>query len=939
MVSRATAEHDNVAKHVLLLFVALLMGTGAGVILSVWDLLNPFLTDTVAGKDGLTFELFHGHLDSRQIGAFSYREIRRLSDTRQLPVQIAAYSPVPVTISSRSWQQRIRARFVTNSYSRLTNATFAIGQNFSCDTDLQPCSQAVLAFNLWRQRFGADSTIIGRSILVNGREFTVCGVRLTHDYIGRIDGQPELWLPLQAAPELLGFNWIADSNDARWLLPIVRLHPPVSQHQAEERIETLLSAEKSVDGEQSGFLLLTPGQASLARVLRIRGTLVTLLTGHLRFFLLGLIFLWLMALSCLTASRLHKQLSFTTITILTVACIGTILAASTLVRVVLVSFLIHFGAPLIAASHFNWRPIGLTASMTFAAMVAINGWQRLWSDRQPQSRPAIAPRRSTFRKFTQLITILGRQRIIIDRYVVLCGGLILLELGFISNGLFGGDLYHHAAVVRELAIHPLHPQHPILPILAPHAGYSPYTLLVAWASRLSGLSPVDALRAFGLLNLLILFWTLRLFVRKVFSGRHADFYALLFILILWGFSPWMTSGFLHLNYLVQGAAYPSTFATALLFLSWYIAVLLASGGTNWLLLPLIAIIFAALLDHPITAGSLIIGLFAVTFDYSRSWFALFRLAGACAVALSLVWLWPYYPFYSLVFGNSSNIDAVVSHLYPGPKTILLMTFPALVGLPLLWLRFKANRRDFLTTIFACSLAIYLFGAISGKYVVGRVIYFMILALQLGVADWLSRREDALSTSSSNHRAWRARYAVLGSAALGGLMMLPGLMTCLPVFQNSYGEYSFLSSRIKPNTVILSDFDTSLKLPAFGAKVVSYAPEHSLFFVDTRSREHDVRRFFSDVTPQSERLQILRRYHVSFVLLNRQKVANWPSILESLSTTTSASYADGTIFLLTVGSLNKSQRYPVEHLQQDAENASRRLAGLHRRCCSAARHLP
>ena len=423
--------------------------------------------------------------------------------------------------------------------------------------------------------------------------------------------------------------------------------------------------------------------------------------------------------------------------------------------------------------------------------------------------------------------------------------------------------------------------------------------MVAMVSRVTGLSAVDTLRAFGLLNLLLLFWALRLFVRATLSAGHTNFDALLFLLTLWGISPWMTSGFLHFNYLVQGAGYPSTFATGLVFLAWYLWASIVKGRRPWLLLPLTAIVLTVLLDHPITAGSLMIGLFALTLHLDPSWSSFIRLSSVCAAAFALAWFWPYYPFYSLVLGKSANIDSVVAHLYPGLKPVLLMIFLALIGLPALWLRFKSNHRDFLAVIFLSSLLIYAIGGLTGKYVLGRVIVFMILALQLSAADWLSRRESEAHLSSHPIATPWAPRVLIASAALGCFMMMPGFLTCLPILQNSYGEYTFLSSYVGQYDVVLSDFDTSLKIPAFRAKVVSYSPEHSLFFVDTRSREQDVQRFFSEKTSQVEREQIVQKYRVSFLLLNKQKVDNWPSILQSMSTITSPAYADGNMILLKV----------------------------------------
>ena len=904
-VDGAPTEHGKAAGYALRIFMALLMGTGTGVLLSLWSFLNIFSNDSTVATGGQILEIFRSHLDSRRIGEFSYAEIQRLNAASDLFVRVAAYSVVPVTIGAENWRQRVHARFVTNSYFEVIGANFTVGRSLSCSyADSQPCLQVVVGSKLWRKRFGSDPNLIGRSLSINGKKFTITGVRSTGDYIGVAGEEPELWLPLRAEAALLGFNWTNGASNARWLLPIVRLHPGISREQAPERLASLLPAATLMSGRSSEFLLLTPTQASLARTFRIRGQLVGSLAPYMGRLFLGSILLWVIGLSWLTALFLDKQLSLAEATVLWIAAVVSTVAIYGVVRLVLISFLMRFGTPSpVAVSHLGWGTIAIATSILLAGAASINSWQRLWKKCGSWTQSVASAQKRTSGAYIRSALGLCWKQTKSHRYIVLCGTLMALELGFISNGLLGGDLYHHAAVVRELARHPLHPQHPILPVAAPHAGYSPYALMVACVSRLVGVPALDALRAAGLLNLLLLFWTLHLFVREVFPARHADFYALLFILLLWGFSPWMTSGFLHLNYLVQGAAYPSTFATALLFLAWYVAVLIARGGTAWLLLPLTGIVFVVLLDHPITAGSLIVGLFAVTFDFGRSWRSFVRLFSVCGAAFVLVGLWPYYPFYSLILGKSANIDAVISHLYPGPGAVLLMTFPALIGLPLLGLRVKTNRSDFLATIFLCSLVIYLVGAFTGKYVVGRVIYFMILALQLSAADWLSRREGKLGAGTYGHTVWLSPHTVLASAALGGLMMTPGLMTCLPIFQNSYGEYSFLSSYVGRDAIILSDFDTSLKIPAFRGKLVSYAPEHSLFFVDTQSRERDVRQFFSDSTLPSERVQILQRYRVSFVFLNRKVVENWPTILQSLSMTTSVAYLDGSILLLKINSSN------------------------------------
>jgi hypothetical protein len=72
-------------------------------------------------------------------------------------------------------------------------------------------------------------------------------------------------------------------------------------------------------------------------------------------------------------------------------------------------------------------------------------------------------------------------------FSILCFILFVLMVLQTINGQWGGDSWEHAAVVRELASHPLHPVHPILLLDAPHSFYSPYALGIALISWTTGL--------------------------------------------------------------------------------------------------------------------------------------------------------------------------------------------------------------------------------------------------------------------------------------------------------------------------------------------------------------------------------------------------------------------------------------------------------------------
>jgi predicted permease len=113
------------------------------------------------------------------------------------------------------------------NYFEVLGARPALGRGFATDEEAAPV--AVLGHVLWRQRFGADSTVIGRAVVVNGQPFTVIGVA-SPDFGGAFPGLGfDLWLPLGARPALYPANarW-AEWRGTRFLYAVGRLAPGVT---------------------------------------------------------------------------------------------------------------------------------------------------------------------------------------------------------------------------------------------------------------------------------------------------------------------------------------------------------------------------------------------------------------------------------------------------------------------------------------------------------------------------------------------------------------------------------------------------------------------------------------------------------------------------------------------------------------------------------------
>jgi hypothetical protein len=146
----------------------------------------------------------------------------------------------------------------------------------------------------------------------------------------------------------------------------------------------------------------------------------------------------------------------------------------------------------------------------------------------------------------------------------------------------------------------------------------------------------------------------------------------------------------------------------------------------------------------------------------------------------------------------------------------------------------------------------------------------------------------------------APRAALALLAICGIAMLPGIALCLPVWQDSYGDFKFLSDYVSPSETVLADEQSSLKEPAFGGRVVAYTGGHLVGFVeDLDAREADRARFLDGATSNAERRQIIDKYKIKYVLLNRREVSAWPTVLRSVERLGAIRYWDGDVILISV----------------------------------------
>ena len=94
----------------------------------------------------------------------------------------------------------------------------------------------IVSENLWRGSFGADPKILGSSIILDKRPFTVVGIMPATFRSPFINSKPEVWIPLVQDP-LFG-SWMA-RRGGHWLAVFGRLKPGVSIAQAQAEMDAI----------------------------------------------------------------------------------------------------------------------------------------------------------------------------------------------------------------------------------------------------------------------------------------------------------------------------------------------------------------------------------------------------------------------------------------------------------------------------------------------------------------------------------------------------------------------------------------------------------------------------------------------------------------------------------------------------------------------------
>jgi predicted permease len=177
---------------------------------------------------------------------FGYPEYETLRDAGAGVVDLAAFTYLPADIDSGSGSERSLAALVSGNYFATLGVSPWLGRLFAAQEFGPPgLPVAVVSHRFWQRQLQGSATVPGKSLLLNGRRFTIIGV-LPAGFNGTLMGsEPAVWLPatmwqgimeLPSAFRGLNFDPLA-SNGMSWLFLVGRLKPEAGVESAKTALD------------------------------------------------------------------------------------------------------------------------------------------------------------------------------------------------------------------------------------------------------------------------------------------------------------------------------------------------------------------------------------------------------------------------------------------------------------------------------------------------------------------------------------------------------------------------------------------------------------------------------------------------------------------------------------------------------------------------------
>jgi predicted permease len=178
--------------------------------------------------------------------SISYPDYVDYRDQQQVFTGLAACQRVTVSLNIDGRAEVVSAAVISANFFTVLGAQLSLGRAFVPAEDRTVGEQpvAIISHNLWRRRLNADPTLLGKTLRLNGRSFTIVGVAAKGFTGANAVFATDVWAPITMYPKLAPGNDQAfdpvNGRERAWISDVIgRLRPGVSFEQARSNLSAV----------------------------------------------------------------------------------------------------------------------------------------------------------------------------------------------------------------------------------------------------------------------------------------------------------------------------------------------------------------------------------------------------------------------------------------------------------------------------------------------------------------------------------------------------------------------------------------------------------------------------------------------------------------------------------------------------------------------------
>jgi predicted permease len=176
---------------------------------------------------------------------FTYPDVVAMREGQRSFSGIAAGGTAPMSLTGKGNPQRVWGTVATANYFDVLGVRITLGRGFQPAEDEKPgdAPVAVISYRLWQTHFAANPDIVGQTIEINRRPYTIVGVAPAVFQGSQTGLRSEIWVPIAMVRQLMAQGDLIHDHHYFWMFALGRLKPGVSAQKAREEMTLRLKPE------------------------------------------------------------------------------------------------------------------------------------------------------------------------------------------------------------------------------------------------------------------------------------------------------------------------------------------------------------------------------------------------------------------------------------------------------------------------------------------------------------------------------------------------------------------------------------------------------------------------------------------------------------------------------------------------------------------------